>query len=165
MFNHEQEMESMKVCKFGGSSVADAVQVTKVCDIMLADPQRRIVVVSAPGKRSKADTKVTDMLYQCHRMVERNQSHEEMYHRIIERYMEIYERLGLDFDFYGLLLETGDQIRRLKNPDFAASRGEYLNGVLLSRFLGWDFIDAKDVIKFDRTGVFASEWTNEVLRV
>ena len=154
----------VKVAKFGGSSLADAEHFFKVRDIVLSDPDICYVVPSAPGKRNKADTKVTDMLYQCHRMVERNQSHEEMYHRIIERYMEIYERLGLDFDFYGLLLETGDQIRRLKNPDFAASRGEYLNGVLLSRFLGWDFIDAKDVIKFDRTGVFASEWTNEVLR-
>ena len=154
----------VKVAKFGGSSLADAEHFFKVRDIVLSDPDICYVVPSAPGKRNKADTKVTDMLYQCHRMVERNQSHEEMYHRIIERYMEIYERLGLDFDFYGLLLETGDQIRRLKNPDFAASRGENLNGVLLSRFLGWDFIDAKDVIKFDRTGVFASEWTNEVLR-
>ncbi len=154
----------VKVAKFGGSSLADAEHFFKVRDIVLSDPDICYVVPSAPGKRNKADTKVTDMLYQCHRMVERNQSHEEMYHKIIERYMEIYDRLGLDFDFYGLLLETGDQIRRLKNPDFAASRGEYLNGVLLSKFLGWDFIDAKDVIKFDRTGVFASEWTNEVLR-
>ena len=154
----------VKVAKFGGSSLADAEHFMKVRDIVLSDPDICYVVPSAPGKRFKADTKVTDMLYQCHRMVERNQSHEEMYHKIIDRYMEIYNSLGLDFDFYGLLLETGDQIRRLKNPDFAASRGEYLNGVLLSRFLGWDFIDAKDVIKFDRTGVFASEWTNEVLR-
>ncbi|MBR2699637.1 MAG: aspartate kinase [Clostridia bacterium] len=154
----------VKVAKFGGSSLADAEHFMKVRDIVLSDPDICYVVPSAPGKRFKADTKVTDMLYQCHRMVERNQSHEEMYHKIIDRYMEIYNSLGLDFDFYGLLLETGDQIRRLKNPDFAASRGEYLNGVLLSKFLGWDFIDARDVIKFDRTGVFASEWTNEVLR-
>lgn len=154
----------VKVAKFGGSSLADAEHFMKVRDIVLSDPDICYVVPSAPGKRFKADTKVTDMLYQCHRLVERNQSHEEMYHKIIDRYMEIYNSLGLDFDFYGLLLETGDQIRRLKNPDFAASRGEYLNGVLLSKFLGWDFIDARDVIKFDRTGVFASEWTNEVLR-
>ncbi|MBR0367117.1 MAG: aspartate kinase [Clostridia bacterium] len=154
----------VKVAKFGGSSLADADHFKKVRDIVLSDPDICYVVPSAPGKRFKADTKVTDMLYQCHRMVERNQSHEELYHKIIDRYMEIYDSLGLDFDFYGLLLETGDQIRRLKNPDFAASRGEYLNGVVLSKYLGWDFIDARDVIKFDRTGVFASEWTNEVLR-
>ena len=154
----------IKVAKFGGSSLADADHFRKVRDIVCSDPDIHYVVPSAPGKRFKEDTKVTDMLYQCHRQVERNQSHEEIYHRIIDRYMDIYNSLGLDFDFYGLLLETGDEIRRLKNPDFAASRGEYLNGVLLSRFLGWNFIDAKDVIKFDRTGVFASEWTNELLR-
>lgn len=154
----------VKVAKFGGSSLADAEHFRKVRDIVLSDPDIHYVVPSAPGKRFKEDTKVTDMLYQCHRLVERNQSHEEVFHKIIERYMEIYNSLGLDFDFYGMLLETGDEIRRLKNPDFAASRGEYLNGVLLSKFLGWDFIDAREVIKFDRTGVFASEWTNEVLR-
>ena len=154
----------VKVAKFGGSSLADAEHFRKVRDIVLSDPDIHYVVPSAPGKRFKEDTKVTDMLYQCHRLVERNQSHEEVFNRIIERYMDIYNALGLDFDFYGLLLETGDQIRRFKNPDFAASRGEYLNGVLLSKYLGWDFIDARDVIKFDRTGVFASEWTNEVMR-
>ena len=154
----------VKVAKFGGSSLADAEHFRKVRDIVLSDPDIAYVVPSAPGKRFKGDTKVTDMLYQCHRLVERNQSHEEVFQKIIDRYMDIYNQLGLDFDFYGLLLETGDQIRRLKNPDFAASRGEYLNGVLLANYLGWDFIDAREVIKFDRTGVFASEWTNELLR-
>ena len=153
----------LKVAKFGGSSLADAEHFRKVRDIVLSDPDIRYVVPSAPGKRFKADTKVTDMLYQCHRLVERNQSHEEVFQKIIERYMDIYNALGLDFDFYGLLLTTGDEIRRQKNPDYAASRGEYLNGVLLSKYLGWDFIDAKDVVKFDRTGVFASEWTNEIM--
>ena len=154
---------SIKVAKFGGSSLADAVHFKKVRDIVLNDPDIRYVVPSAPGKRNKEDTKVTDMLYQCHRLVERNQSHEELFKKIIDRYMDIYNALDLDFDFYGLLLQTGDEIRRQKNPDFAASRGEYLNGILLSRYLGWDFIDAQDVIKFDRQGSFASEWTNEVL--
>lgn len=153
----------IKVAKFGGSSLADAEHFRKVRDIVLSDPEIGYVVPSAPGKRFKADTKVTDMLYQCHRLVERNQSHEEVFSKIIERYMGIYRALGLDFDFYGLLLETGDQIRRQKNPDFAASRGEYLNGILLSHYLGWDFIDAQNVIKFDRQGIFASEWTNEIM--
>ena len=154
----------IKVAKFGGSSLADAEHFRKVRDIVLSDPEISYVVPSAPGKRFSEDTKVTDMLYQCHRLVERNQSHEAVFQKVIERYMGIYNALGLDFDFYGMLLQTGDEIRRQKNPDFAASHGEYLNGVLLSHFLGWDFIDAKDVVKFDRTGVFASEWTNEVLR-
>ena len=153
----------IKVAKFGGSSLADAEHFRKVRDIILSDEEICYVVPSAPGKRFKDDTKVTDMLYQCHRLVERNQSHEELFQKIIDRYMEIYNALGLDFDFYGLLLETGDQIRRFKNPDFAASRGEFLNGILLSKYLGWDFVDAQTVIKFDRQGAFASEWTNEVL--
>ena len=153
----------VKVAKFGGSSLADAAHFRKVKDIVCSDSDICYVVPSAPGKRFKEDTKVTDLLYQCHRLVERNQSHESVFQQVIERYMDIYNELGLDFDFYGLLLETGDEIRRQKNPDFAASRGEYLNGILLSHYLGWDFIDARDVVKFDRTGVFASEWTNEVL--
>ena len=153
----------VKIAKFGGSSLADAEHFRKVRDIVLSDPDIRYVVPSAPGRRFKEDSKVTDMLYQCHRMVERNQSHEEIYRKIVDRYMDIYNALNLDFDFYGLLMETGDQIKRLKNPDFAASRGEFLNGVLLSHFLGWDFIDAQNVIKFDRQGVFASEWTNEIM--
>ncbi|MBR7188186.1 MAG: aspartate kinase, partial [Clostridia bacterium] len=153
----------IKVAKFGGSSLADAEHFRKVREIVLSDPDIRYVVPSAPGRRFMEDSKVTDMLYQCHRLVERNQSHEEMFQKIVDRYMDIYNALGLDFDFYGMLLETGEEIRRQKNPDFAASRGEFLNGVLLANYLGWDFVDPKDAIKFDRQGVFASEWTNEVL--
>ena len=160
----EEELElGIKVAKFGGSSLADAEHFRKVREIVLSDPDIRYVVPSAPGRRFKEDSKVTDMLYQCHRLVERNQSHEEMFQKIVDRYMDIYNALGLDFDFYGMLLETGEEIRRQKNPDFAASRGEFLNGVLLANYLGWDFVDPKDAIKFDRQGVFASEWTNEVL--
>ena len=154
----------IKVAKFGGSSLADAVHFKKVRDIVLSDKDICYVVPSAPGKRFKGDDKVTDLLYQCHRLVERGQSHEELFQKIIDRYMDIYNALELEFDFYGLLLETGDEIRRQKNPDYTASRGEFLNGVLLSNYLGWDFIDAKDVVKFDRQGIFASEWTQEVLK-
>ena len=115
----------VKVAKFGGSSLADAEHFRKVRDIVLSDPDIHYVVPSAPGKRFKDDTKVTDMLYQCHRMVERNQSHEEIFEKIIDRYMDIYNALGLDFDFYGLLLETGDQIRRLKNPDLLPAAASF----------------------------------------
>ena len=154
----------IKVAKFGGSSLCDAEHFRKVKRIVESDPDYCYVVPSAPGKRFDGDEKITDLLYQCHRLVERNRSHEELFERIRQRYMDIAESLGLDFDVEGLLLDTADDIRRLKNPDFAASRGEYLNGILLSKYLGWDFVDAKDVIKFDRQGSFASEWTNEVLR-
>ena len=154
----------IKVAKFGGSSLSDAEHFRKVKRIIESDPDYCYVVPSAPGKRYAEDEKITDLLYQCHRLVERNRSHEELFRKIEERYMAIARELELDFDIEGLLIDTGDAIRRYKNPDFAASRGEYLNGMLLAKYLGWDFIDACDVIKFDRQGSFASEWTNEVLR-
>ena len=158
----------IKVAKFGGSSLSDATHFRKVKAIIESDPDYRYVVPSAPGKRFGEDTKVTDMLYQCYRLVERNKSHEEVFRRIAERYLEIAHELDIaldqDFDFIGLLNETSDAIRRHNSPDFAASRGEYLNGVLLARYLGWDFVDAQEVVKFDRQGSFASEWTNEIMR-
>lgn len=153
----------IKVAKFGGSSLCDAEHFKKVKSIIESDPDYRYVVPSAPGKRFDADEKITDLLYQCHRLVERNASHEELFRKIADRYIEIARELELDFDVQGMQMETSDAIRRFKNPDFAASRGEYMNGILLSKYLGWDFIDAKDVIKFDRQGSFAAEWTNEVL--
>ena len=153
----------IKVAKFGGSSLCDAEHFRRVKAIVESDPDYCYVVPSAPGKRFDADEKITDLLYQCHRLVERNRSHEELFKKVADRYIQIAEELGLDFDVHEMLLETSDAIRRFKNPDFAASRGEYMNGVMLSKYLGWDFIDAKDVIKFDRQGIFASEWTNEVL--
>ena len=153
----------IKVAKFGGSSLCDAEHFRKVKAIIESDPDYHYVVPSAPGKRFDDDEKITDLLYQCHRKVERGQSHEELFRKISDRYLEIAEALGLDFDIEGLLIDTSNAIRQYKNPDFAASRGEYLNGILLSKYLGWDFIDAKDVVKFDRQGSFASEWTNEIM--
>ena len=152
----------IKVAKFGGSSLCNAEHFRKVKAIIESDPDYRYVVPSAPGRRFDEDDKITDLLYQCHRLVERNQGHEELFARIAERYMGIARELELDFDMEALLMQTCDEIRQYKNPDFAASRGEYLNGILLSKYLGWDFIDARDVVKFDRQGNFASEWTNEV---
>ncbi|MBQ3424167.1 MAG: aspartate kinase, partial [Clostridia bacterium] len=153
----------IKVAKFGGSSLCDAEHFRKVKAIIEADSAYHYVVPSAPGKRFDGDEKITDLLYQCHRLVERNQSHEEVFERIAARYREIARDLELDLDIDTLLTQTCDAIRTLRNPDFAASRGEYLNGILLSNYLGWDFIDARDVVKFDRQGNFASEWTNEVM--
>ena len=122
----------IKVAKFGGSSLADAEHFRKVRSIVQSDPDYCYVVPSAPGKRFDTDEKITDLLYQCHRQVERGQSHEEIFRKIADRYMTIARQLELDFDVEDMLLETSDAIRRYKNPDFAASRGEYLNGVLLS---------------------------------
>ena len=153
----------IKVVKFGGSSLCDAEHFKKVREIVLDDPARCYVVPSAPGKRFDGDEKVTDLLYRCYRMVELNQSHEEVFARIADRYLSIVEELGIDFDLRPILSETCDAIRRRRSVDFAASRGEYLCGIVLAKYLGWDFIDPVDVIKFDRRGAFAAEWTNEML--
>ena len=153
----------IKAVKFGGSSLADAGQFKKVKQILLSDPDRRFVVPSAPGKRFKDDTKITDLLYQCYQKVEKGEDFRAAFALIEERYRQIAFDLALDIDIDGLLDQTGADIRRIATPDFAASRGEYLNGVLLSAYLGWDFIDPKNYIKFDRQGVFAEEWTNELM--
>ncbi len=153
----------IKVVKFGGSSLCDAEHFKKVREIVLDDPARCYVVPSAPGKRFDGDEKVTDLLYRCYRMVELNQSHEEVFARIADRYLSIVDELGIDFDMRPILSETCDAIRRRRSVDFAASRGEYLCGIVLAKYLGWDFIDPVDVIKFDRRGAFAAESANEML--
>ena len=153
----------IKVAKFGGSSLADAEQFKKVKKILLADPSRRFVVPSAPGKRFSGDTKITDLLYQCYRQVEKGEDMQAVFSVIEERYRTIAFDLALDIDIDGLLDQTRADIRRVATPDFAASRGEYLNGVLLSAYMGWDFIDPRGFVKFDRQGVFAEDWTNELL--
>ena len=152
-----------KVVKFGGSSLASAEQFEKAGDIIRADESRRFVVPSAPGKRFGNDTKVTDMLYQCHELAEAGKDFEKVLSDIAGRYQEIVEGLGLDLD----LAEEFDTIRKyLKEgagKDYAASRGEYLNGLVMASYLGYEFIDAATVIFFDEQGEFDSEKTNKVL--
>ncbi len=153
----------IKVAKFGGSSLSDANQFKKVKQILTSDPSRRFVVPSAPGKRNDDDQKITDMLYKCHRMAQRKEPYADLFQTAIaERFVGIVRDLGLDFDIQSLLDETMDEIGR-QTPDFAASRGEYFSGLILSKFLGWDFVDPCDYIKFDRQGNFAAEWTNQLM--
>ena len=154
----------IKVLKFGGSSLCDSEHFRKVRDIIVSDPERCYVVPSAPGKRFPEDDKITDLLYRCFKLVDINLSHEEVFQNISRRFLTIAAELEIDFDFRPVLREISHEIRARKDPDYTASRGEYLSGLLLSIYLGWDFIDARDVIKFDRRGAFASEWTNELLR-
>ena len=154
----------IKVVKFGGSSLCDAEHFKKVKNIILSDPARCYVVPSAPGKRTPDDKKITDLLYECYHLVDINQPHEEVFEIVARRFREIAKELELSFDLESVLRETCHEIRKRRSPDYAASRGEYLSGILLSEYLGWDFIDPVDVIKFDRRGTFASEWTNEMLK-
>ena len=153
----------IKVVKFGGSSLADAERFRTVKNIVESDPDRKFVVPSAPGKRFKADEKVTDLLYQCYNAVSRSMSMEEPFDKIRARYTEIKEELGMEYDLEEMLIETHDLMLENVTPDYFASRGEYMNGRLLAAYLGWDFIDPAGFIKFDRHGTFASEWTNETL--
>ena len=153
----------MKVVKFGGSSLADANQFRRVAAIIKADPERRFVVASAPGKRFKEDVKVTDMLYHCYELVRDGKDITDYYAKIIERYNTIIADLGLDFDISGELEYIRNAIEHRSGQDFAASRGEYLNSIILAKFLGFDFIDAESVVFFRENGAYDDEKTNAVL--
>lgn len=152
----------IKVAKFGGTSLADANAFRRVKDIVLSDPSRRYVVPSAPGKRFSDDIKITDMLYQCFKLAQRKEPYTQVFDKIAERFTGIVRELGLDFDISPMLDETCLLIAS-SSPDYAASRGEFFSGLILSRLLNWDFIDPADVLKFDRQGHFASEWSNQLL--
>ena len=155
-----------KVVKFGGSSLADATQFKRVASIIKADPSRRYVVPSAPGKRFKDDTKVTDMLYQCYDLIRKRASQAEIdaaYQKICDRYNGIIAELGMDFDISGELTYVKNAMMHASGRDFAASRGEYLNGLILAKYLGFSFIDAENVIFFRENGSFDEERTDALL--
>ena len=158
-----EDIMQIKVVKFGGSSLADAEHFRQVASIIKADPARRYVVPSAPGKRNKEDTKVTDMLYTCYNMVKNRENIDEYYEKIKERYNGIIADLGLDFDINGELEYVKNALQHRAGRDFAASRGEYLNGLILAKYLGFDFIDAENVIFFRDNGTFDEELTNSTL--
>ena len=154
---------SIKVAKFGGSSLANAAQFRRVKDILLSDCERKYTVPSAPGRRFKDDDKITDLLYRCFRLAQEGKSIDECFAKIEQRYQEIITGLNLDLDLTGEFEEAKGRIIHDANPDYAASRGEYFNGIILAKYLGWDFIDAAEVIRFDKHGRFAADWTNDIL--
>lgn len=146
---------SLTVCKFGGSSLADGTNISRVTEIVLSDPSRRYVVVSAPGKRFSDDIKVTDLLYACYRESVEKGSCSDTFQKIRKRFCSIVSELGMEsFDIEGILDETEKQIEENKSADFTASRGEYLNARIIAAKLGWPFVDAKDIIFFDERGRF-----------
>ena len=151
------------VTKFGGSSLADAEQFAKVRRILSLDPGRRYVVPSAPGKRHKDDIKITDMLYTCYEETVRSGEISPLFETIKERYNSIIAGLNLNLS----LEKEFDTIKRSflarVGKDYAASRGEYLNGIIMANFLGFDFIDAAEVIFFNNDGTYDAEKTNQVL--
>ncbi len=153
----------VKVVKFGGSSLADAEHFKQVKSIITADSARRYVVPSAPGKRYKDDTKVTDMLYRCYEMIRNHEDIDEYFSKICDRYNGIIDELGIDFDISGELEYVKRSMQHNSGRDYAASRGEYLNGLILAKYLKYDFIDAENVIFFKENGTFDEEKTNEAM--
>lgn len=155
--------DRIKVVKFGGSSLADAEQFKKVRDIVLEDPSRRYVVPSAPGKRFREDDKVTDLLYACYNLSAQGEPIDEVFNKIVERYDSIVNALNVDLDLSDEYLHIKWSIKHHAGRDYAASRGEYLNGKILASYLGYDFVDPTVYIKFGDDGVFDSEITNSLL--
>ena len=152
----------VKVVKFGGSSLASAEQFKKVGNIIRADEDRKYVVPSAPGKRFPEDTKVTDMLYKCYAEAEAGKNIEKSLNAIEERYNEIIKGLGLKLSLKEQFETIKKNFEALAGKDYAASRGEYLNGIIMANYLGYEFIDAATVICFNKDGEFDSEKTNAV---
>ena len=132
--------------------MAGAGQLRKVRAILDDDPDRRVVVVSAPGKRTPSDTKITDLLYLCAEHVKQGLAFTEVFSVIADRYREIVRDLGLALDLDSEFLSIRAQIAAGAGPDYAASRGEYLSGRIVAELLGAEFVDAAEVVKFDSHG-------------
>lgn len=141
-----------KVCKFGGSSLADASQIAKVCRIVEADPARRFVVPSAPGKRTPDDRKITDLLYLCHDAAAQQVAFDEAWELVASRYRQIVADLKLGLDLGPTLETVRSAIAGGASADYAASRGEYLNGMIIAEALGYVFVDAAEIIFFNEHG-------------
>ena len=153
-----------KVVKFGGSSLADANQFRKVADIIRSDKERRYVVPSAPGKRFKDDIKVTDMLYACYDAVtNEGKNAYNQFAPIAERFNGIISDLGLTLSLDDEYETIIDNFRKKAGRDYAASRGEYLNGIILANYLGYEFIDAAKVVFFRPDGKFDDTLTDTCL--
>ncbi|MDL2276449.1 aspartate kinase [Breznakia sp. OttesenSCG-928-G09] len=142
----------LKIVKFGGSSVSNAEQFKKVKDIVLSDDARQFVVTSASGKQNKDDNKITDLLYLCHAHIKYNISCDNIYNMIEERFLSIKDELGLQYDIQKDLDLLRSQLDKNIDLDYLVSRGEYLTALLLSEYLGYEFVDAKDLIFFNYDG-------------
>lgn len=157
------ENSFLKVVKFGGSSLADAEQFKKVSNIISEDKSRRYVVVSAPGKRHSDDFKITDKLYECYELASKGHNIDDVFSQFEERYQSIVDGLGMDYSLKDEFIKIKMSVIHHAGRDYAASRGEYLNGKILAEYLGIDFIDASDVIFFKDDGSFDEERTYTVL--
>ncbi|MBR5228325.1 MAG: aspartate kinase [Firmicutes bacterium] len=153
----------IKVVKFGGSSVADAIQLQKVKNIVLADPDRKFVIVSAPGKRFSEDSKITDLLYLCKTHIDHNVSPEHVFQVICDRFRSMEMNLGVNIGIEKDLEEIRSNLKSGITADYIASRGEYLCGKLAAAVLGFDFVDPAGLIQFDERGRHLPEETHKAL--
>lgn len=152
-----------KVVKFGGSSLANAEQFQKVGEIIRSEESRRYVVPSAPGKRFDGDTKVTDMLYACYGAAEAGEDFSGKLQAIKMRFQEIIQGLSLDLSLDREFEQIAADFSAHAGKEYAASRGEFLNGKVMAAYLGYEFVDAAEVIRFDKNGVLEAEKTNRLL--
>ena len=154
----------VKVAKFGGSSVADGIQLTKTKQIIEQDPSRKFIVVSAPGKRFDGDNKITDLLYLCKTHMEHNLPYDQVFQVVADRYMAVALNLGVEAGLMEHLDEIKENLKKNPSADYIASRGEYLNAVLVAAFLGFDFVDTAGLVLFDAKGKILVEETDKALR-
>ena len=152
------------VVKFGGSSVASSTQFEKVKNIVLSDAKRKIVVVSAPGKRRKEDNKITDMLYLLSSHVKYNIDASALISTIAERYEEIKTELNLGVDIKREFEIIMENVKRGAGEEYIVSRGEYLSAKLMASYIGYEFVDAADVVKFNYDGTLNEEGTAEAVK-
>ena len=152
-------MKDIIVAKFGGSSLSESKQFIKVKNIITSDNNRKFIIPSAPGKRHSKDHKITDLLYMCQQLASHGLNFDEIYSLVQKRYEDICEELNLDLNISSILTDIRKHIQEGASKDFAASRGEYLNAIILSNYLNIDFIDAADLIIFNEKGEFDSEAT------
>ncbi|MBQ4371752.1 MAG: aspartate kinase, partial [Firmicutes bacterium] len=155
----------LKVLKFGGSSLADSSQFEKVKDIVLRDPARAAVVVSAPGKRFKKDNKITDLLYLCYAHIKYGVDHESILGLIESRYREIASGLGVDLDIEAEFDLIRENIAAGAGEDYLVSRGEYLSAKLMAAYLDYDFVDAFGTVFFGFDREVDRKKTYEALRL
>ena len=153
----------IKVVKFGGSSLADATQFEKVGNIIRSDESRRYVVPSAPGKRFSGDIKVTDMLYACYNKAAEGKDFTKELDAIKSRYQEIIYNLGLDLSLASEFDVIEENFKKQAGKMYAASRGEFLNGKIMAAYLGYEFVDAADVIRFDEHGSYMANLTDKLM--
>ena len=154
----------IKVCKFGGTSMANAQALQQVKNIILSDKTRKYVVVSAPGKRNKADIKITDTLYACYNELIETGKIDKNFALIRERFTDIVSELNLDLNIKEVLDKTEQEIIINRSSDFSASRGEYLSAIVMANFLGFAFVDASELIRFDSNDKLNEDYTNDKVK-